>query len=248
MGMKSMKDALGCSGEGWEDRECSECGKVTRWPVGIMRQLAPSMVEVDALCDDCTRERDEQVVRDARREEEIERRRIYWKASNVPTMPECDPCESLMRVLSDESRGAYLHGPVGSGKTSQVASFAYLWVRRGRPAYYCTEMEMLGKLRDWDNEQEYQRKLRTVRLLIIDEFGFAKPSEWVASTLADIIDSRYRNPKLATVFVSNYSTAQLGTLHGKHGDLGGMNPYDARVMRRILSIVEDDTFIPKGGK
>jgi DNA replication protein DnaC len=50
--------------------------------------------------------------------------------------------------------------------------------------------------------------LTKIPVLILDDLGAEKASEWVAETLYILIDDRYGNMK-PTVFTSNYSPSEL---------------------------------------
>jgi DNA replication protein DnaC len=104
-----------------------------------------------------------------------------------------------------------LVGPVGTGKTYQ----AYGAIRRaascGRPttwqavpfADFCAELRPSGT----DPEGALKR-YREADLLLVDDLGAAKSSEWVEETVYRLINARYEDVK-TTVFTTNLAPDKL---------------------------------------
>lgn len=108
------------------------------------------------------------------------------------------------------TQGLLLTGPVGVGKTHLAISIlkelietkncdclfyefnALLKEIQGsyNPATQASEMEILSPIMNVD-------------LLVLDELGASKPTDWVRDTLGHIINSRYNNNKF-TIFTTNY--------------------------------------------
>lgn len=62
------------------------------------------------------------------------------------------------------------------------------------------------------------KTIETVDLLIIDDIGAEKPSDWVREQLLNLIDERYSNMK-TTIYTSNYSISQISeNLHERIAD------------------------------
>lgn len=209
---------------GFVDRECSStvCNNMTQIPANIIK---PGMLDAKVMCDECYEK--SKAMADRR---EIEATRITVeeriKRAEIPDMLPVEPCPELLELLAMERRGVYLTGKVGTGKTSQVAEFMRRWVAEERPALYTTEFEVLHDLKDWDHQHETMHKLKTVKLLVLDEAGQSHGKEWAASTLGEIFDARYRHAGLYTVVITNFSPQELAEQNG----------YDQRVMRRILEV------------
>ncbi|MEQ9365014.1 MAG: ATP-binding protein [Leptospirales bacterium] len=111
-----------------------------------------------------------------------------------------------------ESRGLYLHGGTGSGKTlvscallNELMRFHLVPVR-----YAKISRDILGRLRaSFNPNSEFygegrriEQELAGVPALVIDDFGVHKETEWVNQVLYDLIDARYEN-NLLTVLTSN---------------------------------------------
>lgn len=120
----------------------------------------------------------------------------------------------LSKMLADR-KGLYLYGDCGVGKTH----IAYaIWARckeKSIAARIYKSTEMLDVIRDFYGKSHYDysdnelRKLMDYTgVLIIDDIGVEKATEWVAETLTKIIDRRYEE-RLPTIFTSNLSLDQL---------------------------------------
>lgn len=105
-------------------------------------------------------------------------------------------------VRSSDGRGLALQGGVGIGKTHLGVSIA----RRVPGAYVINVAELLQELRssfgaDGRPTKVYQR-CKDAPLLVLDDMGKAKPSEWVAEALYALINYRVEN-KLPMVITTN---------------------------------------------
>lgn len=114
---------------------------------------------------------------------------------------------------SEGKKGLYICGGFGTGKTWLAVLIGRKMAERGEYVCFGTFSELTDKLRRaLQREGEYgllwERLTKNARLLIIDDIGKEKPTEWKLQTLFDIIDTRERNG-LLTVFTSNYSLAEL---------------------------------------
>lgn len=110
-------------------------------------------------------------------------------------------------------KGLYVYGPTGSGKSYLLGSIAnyllgHLSVR------YLVYADFLDQLRasfepgSGYSEQQLMDEVKGVDLLLLDDLGVEKPSEFSLKYLAQIIDYRYRNLK-PLVVTSNYTLAEL---------------------------------------
>lgn len=113
-----------------------------------------------------------------------------------------------------EKKGLILVGNNGVGKTHIACSIANKLIENGIPVIYGTLINLLAELRnsyEIDNnisEMEIIKLYENVDLLIIDDLGKEKPSEWGLEKLFTIINSRYEN-NLPVIITTNYNQNSL---------------------------------------
>jgi DNA replication protein DnaC len=109
-----------------------------------------------------------------------------------------------------ERTGLLLIGPIGTGKTHLAVGIIQELIRqKGVPCRFCDYRELLKEIQNSYNasvqttELEILRPIFDVEVLVLDELGAVKPSEWVWDTVSHILNSRY-NEKKTTIITSNY--------------------------------------------
>jgi DNA replication protein DnaC len=106
-------------------------------------------------------------------------------------------------------RGLVLYGPHGVGKTHLAVGILKACVRgKGARAFFFETRELLRLVRDTYNrsveetEMEVLKPLLDADLLVLDDLGAERTSEWVQETLGLVVNTRY-NSRRATIFTSN---------------------------------------------
>lgn len=109
--------------------------------------------------------------------------------------------------------GLLFLGPCGVGKTHLAVSvLKQIIVEKGDSGIFYDFRDLLRDIQSsWNavsqaTEYDVLRPVLTANLLVLDELGANKPTEWVRDTIAHIINCRY-NEKRLTIFTSNYPDA-----------------------------------------
>lgn len=113
-----------------------------------------------------------------------------------------------------------LWGEPGNGKTHLAAAIHHHLVSQGKVVVFMSMPELLGKIRatfhknNREREQHILRALNGCDLLIIDDLGAEKTTDWVLETVFTIVDARYRSG-LPILTTSNLSPQALPAQIGK---------------------------------
>jgi DNA replication protein DnaC len=106
--------------------------------------------------------------------------------------------------------GLLLLGTCGVGKTHlAVALLKGVITEKGDSGLFYDFRDLLREIQaSWNSvsrtsELEVLRPVLEAKVLVLDELGANKPSDWVRDTIAHIINCRYNDKKL-TIFTSNY--------------------------------------------
>jgi DNA replication protein DnaC len=105
--------------------------------------------------------------------------------------------------------GLLLIGPSGVGKTHLSVAALKRLTEKGVHCLFCDYRELLKKIQNSYNpsvqttELDLLRPIFETEVVLLDDLGAVKPSEWVWDTVSLILNARY-NEKLTTIITSNF--------------------------------------------
>jgi DNA replication protein DnaC len=150
----------------------------------------------------------------------------------------------LIRMFAEkypmETRGILLTGSIGCGKTHLAAS-ALKWIikERGAEGVFCDYRELLRSIQNSYNpqvsatEMEILTPIMNAEVLILDDLGAIRPSEWVWDTVSLVLNARY-NAVRTTIITTNYAVLPPGAGGMKEDTLG--DRIGERMRSRLLEL------------
>jgi DNA replication protein DnaC len=116
-------------------------------------------------------------------------------------------------IEAKTDKGLFITGSYGVGKTYLASCIANELIKNKKTVVFGTLIQLLDFIKDTykDNEisdKEYLNLYSSVDLLIIDDLGKEKPTDWVLEKLFLIVNNRYNN-YLPIVITTNYNRNQL---------------------------------------
>jgi DNA replication protein DnaC len=179
-----------CNGSGWEPAEKGQ---------GVRRCGCWETTRLDRLLADA---------RIPRRYEHCD------LESYLPSNPSQRNAKKLIQTFLDKypliDIGLLFQGTCGVGKTHlAVALLKGVIKEKGDDCLFYDFRDLLREIQaSWNSvsqtsELEVLRPVLEVKVLVLDELGANKPTDWVRDTIAHIINCRYNDKKL-TIFTSNY--------------------------------------------
>lgn len=118
-------------------------------------------------------------------------------------------CQFVAREYPILEMGLLLMGPCGVGKTHLAVSTLKALIERGIPCLFYDFRDLLKEIQNtYDTgtkttELGVLAPIYEVEVLVLDELGSAKPTDWVRDTMTQIINNRYNDRKV-TIFTTNY--------------------------------------------
>ena len=107
------------------------------------------------------------------------------------------------------NQGLLLMGPVGVGKTHLAVSIIKSLTEKGIPCLFSDFGSLIKEIQGTYNRDSHTTETSVLTpiietdVLIMDEVGATKPTDWVRDTLGYIINERY-NEKKHTILTTNY--------------------------------------------
>lgn len=114
---------------------------------------------------------------------------------------------------NDGLNSLFLHGSCGSGKTHLACAVANALLDAEKPVLMATFGDLMQEVKSTYakdsklSEKQIIDKYRQAPMLIIDDLGKEKPTEWSASILFAILNNRYSDMK-PTIITSNFAPAE----------------------------------------
>ena len=218
---------------------CGKCHTPKQIRVEILDR--PRIVSVQCKC---SREKWEKEEADRKRREEIERvKRMkgtcihdralldYTFDKDDGSLPQLSSARKYVETWPERRKnndGLLLWGEVGTGKTFYAACIANALIEQGVPVLMTNFAKILNKLGGLysDDKNEFIASMMRYSLLVIDDFGIERNTEFALEQVFNIIDERYK-ANLPLIVTTNLSLKEL------------KNPVDIahkRIYDRVLSM------------
>jgi DNA replication protein DnaC len=205
-------------------RCCPDCGREIRERTSISPERILIMERSRCRC--APEPVEDELERVARKQKELDRffGDLNLAKSPGPDLAELAPrhgqeeAQKMAQVFLESSvtgKSLLLNGPPGRGKTEVALAMARS-ASADRTVVCIKSIDLLDRIRRslWQEDKKIELLgiLRTVNLLIIDDIGVEKATEWVLATLYAIIDHRYGHRD--TVFTTNLTGKEMSSRLG----------------------------------
>ena len=219
---------------------CSKCHHKTE--TIIKHPFTGEERKVRCVCK-CRTEMDE--FKDRQKQEELERKkRICFAESNMFNWTFANDDgknEKLSNAMKNyvknfeefkkDGKGLLLYGTVGTGKTYFTACIANALIEEGYSVFMTNFTRILNILMDKNTDkQKYIEGMNRYTLLIIDDLGAERSTEFAQEQVFNIIDARYRSGK-PMIITTNLTAEELR----KPQEVGYARIYD-RILERCFPI------------
>jgi DNA replication protein DnaC len=112
--------------------------------------------------------------------------------------------------------GVLLTGSIGVGKTHLATGMLNaVMQQKGATGLFCDYRDLLKQIQHSYNPQTAVTEMDVLQpvfdaeVLVLDELGASKPTEWVWDTVAHILNTRY-NDKRTTILTTNFANSPAG--------------------------------------
>ena len=110
--------------------------------------------------------------------------------------------------LKKQGKGLLLYGNVGRGKTYSACEVANALIDKGYSVLVTNFSRVLNTLQSTYDKQEYIDSLNSFSLLVIDDLGIERSTEYAKEQVYNIIDARYR-AGLPMIITTNLSIDKI---------------------------------------
>ena len=109
-----------------------------------------------------------------------------------------------------KNQGLLFTGDVGTGKTYAAACIANYLLDRCIPVVMTSFVKILGLAQNFrgDEEERYIRRMNMAKLLVIDDLGAERSTDFALEKVYNIIDSRYR-ARLPRILTTNLTLKDM---------------------------------------
>ena len=118
-------------------------------------------------------------------------------------------CREFQKMY-EKNQGLLLYGSVGTGKSYTAACIANYLLDHNVSVVMTSFVRILQEMQGFDREKEetFSNKLSNVRLLIIDDLGAERNTDYALEKVYGIIDNRYRAKK-PLILTTNLALEQM---------------------------------------
>ena len=117
----------------------------------------------------------------------------------------CSKYANAEKLLELQRNSLLIAGGYGSGKTHLAAAVTNALIDRGIQVLFGTAIEHFDKIRnDFENTgiNRYLASMKSANVLVIDDLGKEKKSDWTTQVLFDVVNFRYEH-KMPIIITTN---------------------------------------------
>ena len=150
-----------------------------------------------------------------------------WRDWTFETFPQDADKREAVSDAASFARGQYrphfvnclISGPFGTGKTGLAVCILRAFLAKLRPALLWTAPDLLTRIKatyreDGEGEEALLRRLVEVDLLVLDDLGAERASDWQREKLYQVLNGRMASER-ETVFTSNGDADALRSVLGE---------------------------------
>lgn len=210
---------------------CGVCGKpremrkkfrnpVPGDPDAYSELTVPVMCDCDAA-EDAREARERQTQEDMRRIEELRRASLLDDRLSGATFENfevtqfngrnlqiCRRYADRFEEMAARNQGLLFWGDVGTGKSFAAACIANQLLSQGVPVVMTSFVRLLALLQNGSDETDMMERLNRASLLILDDLGAERGTDYALEKVYGILDSRYRKCR-PMILTTNLTTEQM---------------------------------------
>ena len=181
---------------------CPYCGKELKTNTIDLAGRTITVYRELCHCEQAEAERMRELMEEQQRKAADERKRM--ERAGIPQRFFDSPLKDGWRC------GAYLFGSIGVGKTWTAAGMARKALEDGATVRFMAGGAYLDAFKaSYNGDYTAFYAMRNCGLLVLDDLGKERPSQWAVESLFKLVDHRY-NVKKPVIITSNYPLNRLG--------------------------------------
>ena len=195
--------------------------------------LSGKILYITCKCKEEAMEREKQEA-EAKRIEELRkrclpldnmRRHTFSTASDAKHIQIARRYVDQWEEMRKNGSGLVFWGNTGSGKSYAAQSIANGLIDKGIPVEYTTAADLVSNLLDREiSRREYKDKLCSAPLLVVDDIGAERSTDFAREQICNVIDARTESGK-PLIATTNYALAEMQEAN---------DPALARIFDRLL--------------
>lgn len=120
----------------------------------------------------------------------------------------CKRYASSFQTMVENNQGLLFYGDIGTGKSYAAACIANELIDAGVPVIMTSFVKILGLIQNHEQEDDALNKLTTAKLVIFDDLGAERSTDYALEKIYNVVDSRYR-ASLPMILTTNVTLEEM---------------------------------------